>query len=279
MPNVDIHATIEQAKFPPSVWEYLDLLGEILFSTQTVIQHYDENSLACTDHQKLIVMSINRDITTLISIYILLRCELLHQAAAHVRLFCESVITHRFIERDVINRVPQFSDYAGIEAYELAKNALEWEEGRASIAHAEKVRGLLTRLKPEYETLKPRYSFTDKSGRTRPFTNWCNTPIARQAAECGAHIKRLYSLVYSQLSSYVHGSAWSLRRQISYSKKHYDKDVVLSDIATIIRTTSVVWEEWAKFCDEQLGCSLADHLPSLSSKLDSLDLKYFGVDK
>lgn len=106
----------------------------------------------------------------------------------------------------------------GYRSVRTGKNALEWEEGRASIAHAEKVRGLLTRLKPEYETLKPRYSFTDKSGRTRPFTNWCNTPIARQAAECGAHIKRLYSLVYSQLSSYVHGSAWSLRRQISYSK-------------------------------------------------------------
>lgn len=278
MAQIDIHAMIEQVQYPSSVKEYLALLGDVLFATQTVVQPYDKQFVAHTDHQKLLVMSINRDITTLTSIYILLRCELLHQAAAHVRLFCESLITQRYIAKDAINRVPRFLDYADVERYEIARTTLEWEEERARTPHAEKVRELLSNLKPNYEIVKLRYTFTNKRGHTRQFINWCNTTIADQAKHCGLHVQRLYALVYSQLSAYVHGSAWSLRRQLSYSAKHYDERVVLNDIATIIRTTLVVWEEWAKFCDEELGWSLSNHLPELATALDALEIKHFPTD-
>lgn len=279
MAQLDIHAMIEQVHYPSSVQDYLGLFGDMLVATQAVVKPCDEEFVAQTDHEKLLVMSINRDITTLTSIYILLRCELLHQAAAHVRLFCESLITQRYIANDVTNRVPRFLDYADVERYEIATTALEWEEERACSAHAVKVRELLASLKPKYETIKRQYTFTDKKGQTRQFTNWCNTAIANQAKQCGLHMQRLYSLVYSQLSSYVHGSAWSLRRQLSYSARHYDAHVVLNDIATIIRTTFVVWEEWAKFCDEQLGWSLGNYIPEMATRLTILDLKHFPIDR
>lgn len=279
MAQLDIHAMIDQVHYPLPVLEYLGLFGDLLVATQAVVKPCDQNFVAHTDHQKLLVLSINRDITSLISIYILMRCELLHQAAAHVRLFCESLITQRYIAKDVTNRVPRFLNYADVERYEIARAALDWEEERACTAHAVKVRELLDSLKTKYETIKPQYTFTDKKGQKRQFTNWCNTTIANQAKQCGLHVQRLYSLVYSQLSSYVHGSAWSLRRQLSYSANHYDAQVVLNDIATIIRTTFVVWEEWAKFCDEQLGWSLGNYIPEMARRLTILDQKHFPINR
>ena len=65
MTDIDIHAMIERVDFPPAVWEYLDLLEEVLIATQEVIGPYDEHFIADTDFKKLLVMSINRDITTL----------------------------------------------------------------------------------------------------------------------------------------------------------------------------------------------------------------------
>lgn len=275
MTNIDIHATIERVNFPPAVWEYLDLLEEVIIATQEVIQPYDEHFIADTDFKKLLVMAINRDITTLNTIYILLRCELLHQAAAHVRLFCESLITLRYIAADVSDRVPKFHGYADIEGYEVAEAALKWEEKRAKSVHVERVRALLLRSKPDYDRARPHYTYTDKKGRDRLFINWCNVNVSDQAKQCGLHISRLYELVYSQLSAYVHGSAWSLRRQLCYSRKHYDPRVVLNDIATVVRTTLVVWEEWAKFCDEELECFLSSRLPELAASLEALDSKHF----
>ena len=77
------------------------------------------------------------------------------------------------------------------------------------------------------------------------------------------------------MSSYIHGSGWSLRRQLSYSRAHYDSDIVLNDIATIVRTALVIWVDWAKFCKSELGWSLHDTLVKLPSRLNNLDEKHF----
>jgi hypothetical protein len=225
----------------------------------------------------LLVRAIQRDISSLNAIYILLRSELIHQAAAHVRLFCESLITLRYVALDLSNRVPQFLDYAEVERYKLAKSNLRWEAERAKPEHVKEMQKLVPELEREYERVKPRYLFTDRKGKQRPFSNWCNARLVKQATDCGPRIGRIYDLVYSQLSAYVHGSAWSLRRQYSYSKAHYDPRVVLNDIATVVRATLVTWEEWARLCDEQVGWSLTDSLPYIAGQLDALDTKHFSA--
>ena len=64
---------------------------------------------------------------------------------------------------------------------------------------------------------------------------------------------------------------------MSYSKKHYDSRVILNDIATIVRTALVVWEEWATLCDEQVEWTLTPQLIAITSRLDALDSKHFPV--
>jgi hypothetical protein len=272
MARIDLTATIRGATFPPEVWEWLDLLGDVLVGTQREAMAH-EDFPADTPYKQLLVCAINRDISSLGAIYVLLRLEHIHQAASQIRLFCESLITLRYIAQDVATRVPQFNDYANVERYEVAQSALAWEATRARPAHVEQVRALLPQLQPQFDRTKPRYVFTDRKGRQRPFPSWCKATVAEQARQCG--LDRLYDIVYSQLSAYVHGSAWSLRRQIGYSQKHYNPRVVLVDIATVVRTVLVVWEEWAKFCDEQVGWALTPILASVSSRLDELDAKQF----
>lgn len=274
MARIDLSATIGRVTFQPEAWEWLDLLGDVLVGTQREAMAHDDFS-ADTPYKQLLVRAINRDISSLAAVYVLLRLEHIHQAASQIRLFCESLITLRYIAQDVATRVPQFLDYADVERYEVAQSALAWEAVRAKPAHVEQIRTLLSQLQPEYDRAKPRYMSTDRKGRKRPFVSWCNATVAEQARQCG--IDRLYDLVYSQLSAYVHGSAWSLRRQIAYSRKHYDPRVVLVDIATVVRTVLVVWEEWAKFCDEQVGWALTPLLPSVSTRLDDLDVRHFPV--
>ena len=43
----------------------------------------------------------------------------------------------------------------------------------------------------------------------------------------------------------------------------------------VIRAALVVWEERAKFCDEQAGWRLAPMLAPISSRLEELDAKHF----
>jgi hypothetical protein len=272
MTQIDLAATIRGVTFPPEVWAWLDLLGDVLVETQREAMVHDDFP-ADTPYKQLLVCAINRDISSLAGIYVLLRFEHVHQAASQIRLFSESLITLRYIAQDVDTRVPQFLEYSHVERYEIAQSALAWEAMRARPAHVEQVRTLLSQLQPEFDRTKPRYMFTDRRGRQRPVKSWCKATIAEQARQCG--LDRLYDIVYSQLSAYVHGSAWSLRRQIAYSQKHYNPRVVLVDIATVVRTVLVVWEEWAKFCDEQVGWALTPILASVSSKLDELDAKHF----
>lgn len=130
-------------------------------------------------------------------------------------------------------------------------------------------------ISEKYEKVKNTYTFTSKKGRRRSFSNWCNKSIATQARECGSAFQRLYELVYKQTSAYIHGSAWSLRRQVSYSRAHYRPDVVLNDVATIIRTALVVWVEWAKFCVNTLNWRLENKIVEVPNRLNELDARHF----
>lgn len=278
MARIDLAATLEGVTFRPEVWEWIDLLGDVITATQREAMVHDE-FLADTPYKQLLVRAIQRDISTLSAIYILLRFELIHQAAAHVRLYCESLITLRYIAQDVATRVPQFLDYAHVEGYEVTQAVLASEAARANPAHVARIQTLLSRLQEDYDRVRSRYVFTGRKGRERPFVNWCNTRVAEQARLCGDGIERLYKIVYSQLSAYIHGSAWSLRRQIAYSRNHYDPSVVLNDIATIVRTVLVVWEQWAVFCDEQVGWSLTPMLVTVTTRLEALDSRHFPASR
>lgn len=276
MPRIDISKTIKLIDFPARVWEWLDLFGDILAATQSEATYQDKGFVADTPFKKILLCTINKDLSTLNTIYFILRCELIHQAASHVRLFCESLITLKYISLDPDTRSDLFWGYSDIEAYKITSAILDWDKEKAKEVHVEEVEALFQNIKEKYEAAKQIYSFKDKRNRKRPFINWCNKSIANQASDCGPEFKRLYQLVYKQMSSYIHGSAWSLRRQISYSRAHYDPDIVLNDIATIIRTALAVWVEWAKFCISTIGWRLHDTLLDLPKRIDDLDEKYFS---
>ncbi len=266
MASIDLSATIERIDFPGEVWAWLDLLGDLVVDArEEAVSH--ETFMADTPYKQLLVRSVNRDLTTLNAIYILLRCECIHQAAAHVRLFCEALITFSYIARDPAVRVPLFIDYATIDEYEVASALLAWER---ETAKPRPVAALVERQKElqiKYDHLLPKYN------RSRP-RNWCNATVRTQAKDCGH--EKLYEIVYGQMSAYVHGSAWSLRRQTAYSRKHYDKSVVLVDIATIVRMTVAVWIEWAKFTDRELGWSLVTKAGPIAVRCEALDTEQFG---
>ncbi|MFZ0246619.1 DUF5677 domain-containing protein [Candidatus Binatus sp.] len=267
---LDIAKTIEQVTFPPGVWSWINLFGDVLVLTQReAMQH--EDFLADTPFKQLLVRAINRDISSLNGMYNLIRCEFIHQAAALVRMLCESVITLRYIAKDPGIRVPQFLDYYNVEVYEIAKSTLEYERSRAKPVHVEQMEAFLATLKTNYERAKPHYTHPKKNKPPRPFSNWCDTSIRQQARHCGDNLLRLYDIVYSQLSAYIHGSEFSLRHQIAYSGRHYDAGTVLVDITTIVRTILVVWEEWARLCDELLGWKLSQLLPEIVDRLARLD--------
>lgn len=276
MPRIDISETIKLIDFPDKVWEWLDLFGDIVAATQSEARYQDKGFVADTPFKKILLCTINKDISTLNAIYFVLRCELIHQASSHVRLFCESLITLKYISLDPNTRSDLFWGYSDIEAYKITSAILDWEKEKAKEVHVKKVEALFQTIKEKYEVANQIYSFNDKKNRKRPFINWCNKSIANQASECSPEFKRLYELVYMQMSSYIHGSAWSLRRQISYSRAHYDSDIVLNDIATIIRTALVIWVEWAKFCISTLGWRLHDTLLNLPKRLDELNERHFS---
>ena len=275
MPRIDISETIKLIDFPDKIWEWLDLLGDVVAATQAEAIYQDKRFIADTPFKKILLYTINKDLSTLNTIYFILRCEMIHQASSHVRLFCESLITLKYISIDPNTRADLFWGYSDIEAYQITSALLDLEKDKAKEVHVKKVEALFQTIKEKYKKANPIYSFIDKKNRKRPFINWCNKSIANQASECGPEFKRLYELVYKQMSSYIHGSAWSLRRQISYSRAHYDSDIVLNDIATIVRTALVIWAEWTKFCISTLGWRLHDTLLNLPIRLDELDERHF----
>ena len=135
--------------------------------------------------------------------------------------------------------------------------------------------GRLKNISAKYKTSKDTYTFVDKNGRIRPFSNWCGKNMFDQARDCGPSFQRLYELVYRQMSSYIHGTAWSLRRQISYSRDHYQPVVILNDIATIVRTALAVWVEWGKFCIEVLNWRLSDTIMAIPAKIEGMEERHF----
>lgn len=275
MPRIDIAETIKLIDFPEKVWEWLDLFGDIVTATQCEAIYQDKGYIADTSYKKFLLCAINKDLSTLNTIYFILRCEMIHQASSHVRLFCESLITLKYISLDPDTRSDLFWGYSDIEAYKITQAILDLEKDKAKEVHVKKVEALFETFKEKYERANQIYSFLDRKNRKRPFINWCNKSVASQASECGPEFKRLYDLVYKQMSSYIHGSAWSLRRQISYSRAHYDSDIVLNDIAAIVRTALVIWVDWAKFCISTLGWRLHDTLLNLPKRLDELEEKHF----
>jgi hypothetical protein len=276
MNRIDLVETIERVTFPDEVWEWLDLFGEVIILTQEEALGHDLSGdfIADTPYKKILVSAINRDIKSLMSIYMLLRCEFINQAAAHVRLFCESLIILRYISLDKDHRPNLFNDYLLIEQYEILNAMLEWERDHADATTVDKCLALLEEKKPAYQKLKPLYCSTHKR-KQRPFRNWCNKRIDEQAHDCGKNIEKLYKLVYKQMSAYIHGSAWSLRRQLSYSAMHYNPQIVHVDIATIVRTALGVWVEWAKFVDEELQWNLMERSINFINQVNVLDRKHF----
>lgn len=192
-----------------------------------------------------------------------------------MRLLCESLITLKYISLKSKSRSDLFWGYADIEAYEISSSILGWESSTANPVHVKRLRAFQESLFGKYEKGKETYTFADKKGRRRSFSSWCNKSISAQARECGPVFQRLYELVYKQMSSYIHGSAWSLRRQVSYSRDHYQPDVILNDIATIIRTALVVWVEWAKFCIQILNWRLLDTIDKVPKRLQEMDARHF----
>lgn len=275
MPRIDICETIRQIDFPEKVWEWIDLFGNIVGKTQREAMYQERTFLADTPFRKILLRTINKDLSTLNAIYILLRCELIHQASSSVRLLCESLITLKYISLESQSRSDLFWGYANIEAYEISSSLLEWESSKANPEHVERLKAFQKTVSEQYQRTKEIYTFVDRKDHRRPFSNWCNKNVFQQAHDCGPDFQRLYELVYKQMSSYIHGTAWSLRRQISYSRDHYQPNVILNDIAAIIRTTTVVWVEWAKLCIEILNWRLSDTIKEVVATLEEMEQSHF----
>lgn len=275
MPRIDMCETISQIDFPKEVWEWIDLFGIVVAETQREAISQEKTFLADTPYKKILLCTINKDLSTLNAIYLLLRCELIHQASSHVRMLCDSLITLKYISLESESKSELFWGYADIESYEIATSLLEWERSTANLEHVNRVEAFRETISEQYIKAKPKYTFVDRNDRKRPFSNWCNKNMFEQARECGPDFQRLYVLVYKQMSSYVHGTAWSLRRQVSYSRDHYQQHVILNDTAAITRTTTAVWVEWAKFCIEILGWRLSDSIKQVISTLEEMEKKHF----
>ena len=85
MPRIDISETIKIIDFPDKVWEWLDLFGDIIAATQSEAMYQDRSYIADTPYKKFLLCNINKDLSTLNTIYFILRCELIHQAASDQR--------------------------------------------------------------------------------------------------------------------------------------------------------------------------------------------------
>lgn len=279
MARIDVHSTIERMEFPEPIWRWLDLLGDILVATES--EAHKQTSYVANDHfKKLLVVGVNRMLRSLSSIYLLLRCEYMDLAGAQVRILCESLIALAFVARSKSERAPKFWSYYAIEAYETAAAMVELERYRARPEHVRAMEIWLGNMRAEYERLKPSYTYVVSkgkyAGKVKPYINWCNRSLAKQAEDCGGEFGRLYRLVYRQMSSYVHCSAFSLRHQIAYSAGHYDERIVHSDIATIVRTTAAVWVEICKFLAVHLGWNLVDTAAMVAAEVELLDRAQFG---
>jgi len=275
MRRTDLSETIKRIDFPEKIWEWLDFFGEIVATTQQEALFQERHFIADSPYKQFLRCSINKDLSTLDAIYILLRFEKIHQASSHIRLFCESLITLQYISIEPELRSDLFWGYSDIEAFKIASSILDWESDSADALYVNKLEIFRDSILQKYKIAKNTYTFLDKKGRRKPFSNWCNKKISIQAQDCGPSFQRLYASVYRQLSAYIHGSAWSLRRQISYSRDHYQLEVVHNDVAQIIRTALVVWIEWAKFLISNLNWRFENTIVEIPMKLSELEKRHF----
>ncbi len=282
MTRIDLCAMVEQATFAPEVWEWLDLLGDVILVTQEEgLRHEDE--VSSTQDRILLVLGTQRSISTVASIYILLRFELIDHAASQLRSLGEGLITLSYVMKNPDQHVPRFKNYQIVEAYEHARHLLDLEGDRAKPEASDGLRRFLSTQQEAYDRVKPDYTFTAKrgkeKGKAKAFKNWCNKGLSDQARECGADMERIYRLLYRQMSSYVHWSAFSLRRHAAYSRANYDPKVIYTDIATIVRLTVVVWLDLVRFLEKHLAWNLGSAPPRIAREVDELDAKYASKKK
>ena len=109
--RIDIIKTIEQIDFGPETWEWLELMGTIAGESQKEAMIQEKGFRADTPYKKYLLCAINKDLQTINATYFLLRCEIIHQAASHVRLFCESLITMQYVAIKREPRAAQFWDF------------------------------------------------------------------------------------------------------------------------------------------------------------------------
>ncbi len=275
MTRINLGATAERIQFSDEIWTWMELLEDVLQVQQEAHLLADSKVFRTdTDYSRVLVAGLHNARQALHAVYLLLRFELVNQAAAQVRLLCEGLITLEYISAHPQSRAKQYWEYSYIEAFERAHALIKWEGKSAAPEHLRALTDRMNALKPDYDRLKPTFTFKDARGRVRAFNGWANKSIAQQASECGERVERLYSLVYKTMSAYVHGSGWSLRKQGAYSMKHYDAETALVDFAEIIRTTLAVWVELATFCHRQLGWDLIQHAPSFATRVQDLDAAY-----
>jgi hypothetical protein len=254
--RIDLEKTIARVNFPPEIWAWLDLVGDMIAVTQEEALEREPTFVATTPYQHLLRRFINREIGSLNAIYALLRMELVYQAAAHIRLFCENVITLRYILLDPDQRSKAFLDYAVIDEYKIGAAYLKWESQTAKPQHVEAMRPQQASLKKRFTEVCGRYVASEGKKR-REFRNWCNLSLRDQAEKCGADIQKLYAIGYRQLSAYVHGSAWALRRQEAYIRTSYDQ--------------TIVWIEWLKIMSQELGWQALQRTPGIVDRCNELD--------
>ena len=108
MARIDIIKTIENIDFGHEIWEWLDFIGDIVGATQKEAMVQEKQFIADTPYKKFLLCTINKDLQTINAIYLLLRCEMIHQAASHVRLLCEGLITMQYVSLDPERRASQF---------------------------------------------------------------------------------------------------------------------------------------------------------------------------
>lgn len=272
MARIDLEKTIAQVEFSPEIWEWLDLVGEMVSITQKEALEQERSFVAVSPYHNLLRWFINREIGSLNAIYLLLRMELVYQAAAHIRLLCENVITLRYILLDPEERTRAFLDYSAIDAYKIGETYLHWESQTAKPQHIKKMKSQQEEFKKRFEKVHDRYTYvTRKKKKTKEFKNWCNLSLKEQADECGIEMQKLYAIGYRQLSAYVHGSAWALRRQEAYISKNYDQTVVMIDYANLTRMLLAVWIEWLKIMSQELGWQALGNAHSIVERCNELD--------
>ena len=159
MKRIDMSETIKRVDFPEKIWEWLDLFGDVVATTQQEAIYQEQNFIADNPYKKFLLCAINKDLSTLNTIYILLRCELIHQASSHIRLLCESLITLQYVSMEPDLRADLFWGYADIETYKITSAILEWESGTANPIHVERLKAFKDSISGQYEKAKNHYSF------------------------------------------------------------------------------------------------------------------------